>query len=157
MRRLLYLLVLAAFIFTTGCQTVIDREKEARLEIYCNDENYVTLTGEVVKIDNDEIVDDGITLFIKCESLKQYVATVDDICQYWVFCSSKLNIAVGDTIEYTMVSTQYVSTKYDGDDFHPTPDDWFPIVAIDKNGENILSLEEGKENLIAWVNQLQYK
>ena len=112
------------------------------LEIYCNDENYISLTGKVITINSNE---HDTMVVIKCESLKQHILDEDDECEYWVFSNSNLNITVGDMITYITVKVRIKNNE------------WLPIVAINKNGEDILAFNEGKSNLINWVNQLQMK
>jgi hypothetical protein len=58
---------------------------------------------------------------------------------------SDINICIGDTIVYTTVPNCLDHMSY------------LPIVEICKNDETILGFEEGKENLINFVKQIQYK
>ena len=143
MRKLLYFVIILTFIFMSGCQTALERDKREMLEIYGNDDNYITLIGEVTEIDSESNY--NIMLSIKCENLKQYDVNADDECKYSVFSSSNVNIGVGDTIVYKTVPNRFDYMEF------------LPIVAIDKNDETILGFEEGKENLISWVKQLQFK
>ena len=143
MRKLLYLVIILTFIFMSGCQTALERDKREMLEIYGNDDNYITLIGEVTEIDSESNY--NIMLSIKCENLKQYDVNADDECKYSVFSSSNVNIGVGDTIVYKTVPNRFDYMEF------------LPIVAIDKNDETILGFEEGKKNLISWVKQLQFK
>lgn len=143
MRKLLCLVIILIFVFMSGCQTAVEGNKIDMLEIYGNDDNYITLTGEVTAIDSESSF--NVVLSIKCEDLKQYGINTDDECKYLVFSSSNVNIGVGDTIVYKTVPNFLDYT------------DFLPIVAIDKNDETILNFEEGKENLISWVKQIQYK
>lgn len=142
MKRLVFLIILFSLIITTGCQTALERDKKEMLEIYCNDENYISLTGKVITINSNE---HDTMVVIKCESLKQHILDEDDECEYWVFSNSNLNITVGDMITYITVKVRIKNNE------------WLPIVAINKNGEDILAFNEGKSNLINWVNQLQMK
>lgn len=144
MRKLLCLAIISTFIFMSGCQTAMERDKREMLELYSNDDNYITLTGEVTEIDNESGY--NIMLSIKCADLKKHNVNVGDEYKYWVFSSSNVNIGVGDTIVYKTVPI--ILDKHT---------EWFPIVAIEKNGKSILSFAEGKENLINFVNQLQFK
>ena len=127
----------------SGCQTALERDKREMLEIYSNDDNYITLIGEVTEIDRESSY--NIILSIKCEHLKQYDVNAGNECKYSVFSSSDINIGVGDTIVYKTVPSRFDYMEL------------LPIVAIDKNDETILGFEEGKENLISWVKQLQFK
>ena len=144
MKKLLCLVIILTFVFMSGCQYAVERDKRAMLEIYGNDDNYITLIGEVTEIDSESGY--YVMLSIKCEELKQYDFNADE-WKYLVFSSSNnLNIDVGDTIVYKTVLNRF---NY--------MDEFLPIVAIDKNDETILGFEEGKENLINCVKQIQYK
>lgn len=143
MRKLLCLVIILTFVFMSGCQTALERDKREMLEIYGNDDNYITLIGEVTEIDRESSY--NIILSIKCEDLKEYDVNADNECKYSVFSSSDINIGVGDTIVYKTVLSRFDYMEL------------LPIVAIDKNDETILGFEEGKENLISWVKQLQFK
>ncbi len=143
MRKGLCFIIIFTLIFMSGCQTALERDKMEMLEEYGNDDNYITLTGEVTEIDSESSY--NIILSIKCENIKQYDANADDECKYSVFSSSNVDVCVGDTIIYKTVLSSV--------DYMEFP----PIVAIDKNNETILCFEEGKENLINWVKQLQHK
>lgn len=142
MKKVICLAVLFILVLTTGCQTAIERDKAKMLEIFQNTDNYITLTGTVIQVDNGS---HRTKIVVRCEELKQLLAQEDDECEYWVFSNSNVNISVGDSIVYTTVPLQ---------DPYGT---WLPIVAISTNGNDILNFEEGRENLIEWVNQLQMK
>lgn len=143
MRKLLCLVIILTFVFMSSCQTALERDKREMLEIYGNDDNYITLIGEVTEIDSESSY--NIMLTIKCEDLKQYNVNADDECKYSVFSFSNIDIGVGDTIVYKTVPNRFDYMEF------------LPIVAIDKNDTTILGFEEGKENLISWVKQLQFK
>ena len=104
-----------------------------------NDDNYITLIGEVTEIDSESSY--NAMLSIKCEELKQYNLNADDECKYSVFSSSNVNIGVGDTIVYKTIPNRFDYMEF------------LPIVAIDKNDETILDFEEGKEN--SRINHIQ--
>ena len=142
MKKVICLVVLFILVLTTGCQTAIERDKAKMLEIFQNTDNYITLTGTVIQVDNGS---HRTKIVVRCEELKQLLAKENDECEYWVFASSNVNISVGDSIVYMTVLFQ---------DPHRH---WLPIVAVNINGNDILNFEEGNENLIQWVNQLQMK
>ena len=145
MKKLLCIVLVLVLVFMSSCQTAVERQKRQMLEIFCNDDNYITLTGEVTEIDiEDSDVMYMMSVSIKCEDLKQYVVNADDY-DYWVFCSSDINICIGDTIVYKTVPNCLDHMCC------------LPIVEICKNDETILGFEEGKENLINYVKQIQYK
>ncbi len=146
MKKLLCIVLVLVLVFMSSCKSpAVERQKRQMLEIFCNDDNYITLTGEVTEINiEDNEVMYMMFVSIKCEDLKQYVVNADDY-DYWVFCSSDINICIGDTIVYTTVPNCLDHMSY------------LPIVEICKNDETILGFEEGKENLINFVKQIQYK
>jgi len=143
MKKLLCLIVTLTFVFVSGCQTALSSDKREMLEIFGNDDNYITLIGEVTGIDREGSY--NVILSIKCEDLKQYIVNADHECNYSVFSSSDVNVDIGDTIVYKTVpkSLDYMA--------------FLAIVAIEKDGETILRFEDGKEELISFVKQLQYK
>ena len=137
MKRVILLILILFGI--TGCQA---SNKKEMLEIYSNDENYITLQGQIVEMNN---TNNDIFVSIKCEELKQYIPYEKDICEYWIFSKQITNLYVGDIIVFitSKVRFEYI--------------EWLPIVSITKNNICILKFEEGKNNLINWVNQLQMK
>ena len=75
MKKLLCLIVTLTFVFISGCQTALSSDKREMLEIFGNDDNYITLIGEVTGIDREESY--NVILSIKCEDLKQYIVNAD--------------------------------------------------------------------------------
>ena len=128
------------FVLLTGCDTALNRSKKEMLEIYSNDENYITLTGEIIEIEEKE---NNIWVKIKCKELLEYIKNEKEICNYWVFAESIIDVNVGDIISYTTVKIKY--------------NEWLPIVSIEKNNKTVLEYQTGKKNLLDWVNQLQMK
>ena len=138
MKKILLLALLFVFLCTTACSTALERDKKQMLKTYCSDENYISLSGEIVEIANEEN-----KLTIKCKDSK-LPSSNDDTCEYLVFADTTANLKVGDTIVYTTVKEQIANYSA-------------PIVAITKDDKEILDFQTGKENLINWVNQLQAK
>lgn len=102
-------------------------------EKYSDDQNYVTFTGEVIEYEDCYVV-------IKCEELKNYLHYEDDFCDYLIFWDQIIELSVGDQIEFVTVP------------FHFYNGHLLPIVEIKKNEITLLSFEDGKDNLINWVN-----
>lgn len=123
----------------TGCQS---SNKKEMLKIYSNDENYITLKCEIIEINN---TNKDILVSIKCEELKQYIPYEKDICKYLIFSEQTIDIHIGDIVFFVTSNVRFEYIE------------WLPIVSITKNNINILKFEEGKKNLINWVNQLQMK
>lgn len=142
MKRLLCLFIALNFIFATGCQTALARDKEKMIGIWSHDEKYITLTGQVMMVDDDGFY---TMVVIQCDTLPQYIENKNHEWDYRIFSEFKVDVAIGDTITYTTVENPIPSNK------------WLPIVAISKNGESLLTFDEGKKNLINWVNQLEMK
>ncbi len=141
MKKFFYIIIVCILVFAAGCDTAVKREKAKRLNIYSHDENYVTVTGEVTrKKENYRTI-----IIMKSEELKKYNKNIKSECEFIIFSDFDVNLSIGDIISITTVPV-YVNS-----------DDWLPIVAIYKNGECILTFEDGKQNLIDWVNQLQAK
>ena len=84
MKRVILLILILFGI--TGCQA---SNKKEMLEIYSNDENYITLQGEIVEMNN---TNNDIFVSIKCEELKQYIPYEKDICEYWIFSKQITNL-----------------------------------------------------------------
>ena len=51
MKKLLSFLFLMILCFA-GCQSPLQKQKNEMLEVYGNDENYITLTGEVIEVES---------------------------------------------------------------------------------------------------------
>lgn len=139
MKRIMLIILIFVLFGITGCQPP---GKQKMLEVYSNNENYITLQGEIIEIIN---TNNDILLLIKCEELKQYIPNEIDVCEYRIFSNHTIDIHVGDNV---MFITSNVRFKYI---------EWMPIVSITKNNINLLEFGEGKKNLLNWVNQLQMK
>ena len=143
MKKLLCcVIIICTLISVSGCQYALERKKNQYFEIYEIEENFVSLTGEVLEVEYN-----GMQLVkIKCDELLEYVTEKEyERIHYKVLCDSPLNLEVGDTITFVTVPEH---RKYSY---------CIPIVFVSKDGETLLELEEGKENLIEWVNQLGLK
>lgn len=143
MKRIFCLAIIFA-LFLTSCSIAVNREKRVRLEICNNDENYITLTGKVVGVEIQS-PQSLMNVVIECDELKTYFPNATDTHTFLIHSASHLDLEVGDTIEFTTVRKWSSNKRLTN----------LPIVAISKNNENILSFQEGKQNLINWINQLR--
>ena len=123
--------LLVTFLF--GCKSSNQILAKKMIEKYSNNQNYVTLTGEVIEQNQYRIV-------IKCEELNDYLSYEDELCRYYIYSDEFLVLQVGEEIQFTTVP------------FHFYNGHRLPIVELKINENVLLSFEEGKENLIDWVN-----
>ena len=103
------------------------------IEKYSDIQNYVTLTGEVIEINENNVI-------IKCEELNDYISYEDELCDYYIHSDQFIELQVGEEIQFTTVPFHF----YNGHKL--------PIVELKIDENTLLSFEEGKENLINWVN-----
>lgn len=127
------ILISLLVVFLTGCNLSNQKLIEKMIEKYSEDQNYVTLTGEVIEINENNVV-------IKCEELNDYISYEDELCDYYIYSDEFVELEVGDEIEFTTVPFHF----YNGHEL--------PIVELRIDENTLLSFEEGKENLIDWVN-----
>ena len=104
-------------------------------EKYSNDQNYVVLTGTIV-----EVVLEGSVLVIKSEDLKLYHENYDTD-RFMIYGGPIEDLNVGDEIVFTTVVFYFYNGHI------------LPIVELKKDGVVLLSFEEGKQNLLGWVNE----
>lgn len=141
MKKILYIILLFTVMFTSGCHTANQKLKGRMLNEYCNEENYISLQGEVTKIESEN----SKFVTIRCEGLTSYIDCLDGEIECWICSNHQIILNVGDHIDFTTVPIQFYDNQK------------LPIVAISQNETVLLNLEEGKDNLIEWVNQLQSK
>lgn len=127
------ILISLLVVFLTGCNLSNQKLIEKMIEKYSEDQNYVTLTGEVIEINENNVV-------IKCEELNDYISYEDELCDYYIYSDEVVELEVGDEIKFTTVPFHF----YNGHEL--------PIVELIIDENTLLSFEEGKENLIDWVN-----
>lgn len=127
------ILISLLVVFLTGCNLSNQKLIEKMIEKYSEDQNYVTLTGEVIEINENNVV-------IKCEELNDYISYEDELCDYYIYSDEFVELEVGDEIKFTTVPFHF----YNGHEL--------PIVELRIDENTLLSFEEGKENLIDWVN-----
>lgn len=129
---LVLILVLILVVFLSGCNSFDKKLAERMIEKYSEDQNYVVFIGEVVEYNGNDVI-------IKCEELKNYISYEDELCDYYIYSTHSIELSVGEQIEFTTVPFHF----YNGHKL--------PIVEIKKDGEMILSFNEGKDILINWV------
>ena len=100
---------------------------------YSDDQNYVILTGEVTKFYKNNVI-------IKCEELRNYLSFQKELCDYYIYSKNFVQLQAEDEIEFVTVPFHF----YNGHKL--------PIVELKKDGITLLAYEEGKKNLIDWVN-----
>ena len=137
-RILLFILIFILFGFT-GCKPP---GKQKMLEVYSNNENYITLQGEIIEINN---TNNNVFVTIKCEELKKYIPNEKDVSEYLIFSNYDIDIQDGDNVRFITSNIRFKYTR------------WLPIVSIIRDDIILLEFNEGKKNLIDWVNQLQMK
>lgn len=120
-------------IFLSGCHLSNQILAKEMIEKYSEDQNYVTLMGEVIECNDNNAV-------IRCEELHDYIGYEDELCDYHIYSDKFIELSVGEQIEFTTVPWHF----YDGHKL--------PIVELKIDENTLLSFEEGKQNLIDWVN-----
>ena len=134
MNKFTLVFTLSFIILLSGCYSSNGKLANKMIEKYSDDQNYVVLTGEIVGHNNNQTI-------IKCEELKKHIKYQSDICKYYIHSEYPLELSVGDIIEFSTVPYHF----YNGHKL--------PIVELKKNGEILLGFEEGKSNLLDWVNK----
>ena len=132
MKKFTFLITLLV-VFLSGCNISNQKLAKKMIEKYSDNQNYVTLTGEVIEINENNAV-------IKCEELNDYISYEDELCDYYIYSDESVELEVGDEIKFTIVPFHF----YNGHKL--------PIVELRIDEITLLSFEEGKENLIDWVN-----
>ena len=132
MKRNAILLTLLV-VFLSGCNVSDQKLAEKMIGRYSEDHNYVTLVGEVVESEDNNVI-------IKCNNLNEYIGYEDELCDYYIYSNQFIELSAGEQIEFTTVPFHF----YNGHKL--------PIVELKADNNILLSFEEGKENLIDWVN-----
>ena len=120
-------------VFLAACNISNQRLAKKMIEKYSEEKNYVTLIGEIVEINENNAV-------IKCEELNDYIGYEDEICDYYIYSNQFIELQAGDEVEFTTVPFHF----YNGHKL--------PIVELKIDENTLLLFEEGKKNLIDWVN-----
>lgn len=127
------ILISLLFVFLAGCNISNQKLAKKMVEKYSDNQNYVTLIGEVIEFNENNVI-------IKCEELNDYISYEDALCDYYIYADNYVDLQVGEEIQFTTVPFHF----YNGHKL--------PIVELKIDENTLLSFEEGKDNLINWVN-----
>ena len=141
-KKTISLLLVSILLCLSGCQMAVERDKNEMLRLYGNDDNFIKVSGEIVSISYESVYS---TALIKGIDLSEKLPIEEDTCLFWIFSQEKMDLRAGDVIIFTTATVRFKSN------------DWLPIVEIIKDGNTVLSIDCGKDSLLSWVNQLQYK
>ena len=133
MKKFTILVIFLLVTFLIGCTTSNQKLAKKMIEKYSDNQNYVTLTGEVIEFNENNVI-------IKCEELNDYLSYEDELCDYYIYSGQFVELQVGEEIQFTTVPFHF----YNGHKL--------PIVELKIDENTLLSFEEGKENLLDWVN-----
>lgn len=133
MKKFRFLIILLVT-FLSSCTLSNHILAQKMLKKYSDDQSYVTLSGEITKINKNNNV------IIKCEDLNNYINYQSELCDYHIYSTYIIELSIGDKIEFVTVPFHF----YNGHKL--------PIVELKIDGKTLLLFEEGKENLINWVN-----
>lgn len=117
----------------SGCDKSNQILANKMIEQYSDNQNYVTFIGETIEFNENNVI-------IKCEELHDYISYEDEICDYYIYSNQFVELKVGEEIKFTTVPFHF----YNGHKL--------PIVELKRDENVLLSFEEGKQNLIGWVN-----
>ena len=139
------IIAICTLLSAAGCQYALDRKKNQYYEIYQDEGNYFAFTGEITEfVTNVGYV--GQLVKIDCGDLLDHISDEEYKHIYFSISSDlPLDLDIGDTIVFVTVPKN-IQFSY-----------CLPIVAVEKDGETLLALEVGKQNLFDWVEQLQLK
>ncbi len=129
MKKIVISITILIALFLFGCNSKLVKKM---IEKYSDDQSYVTLIGEVVEFRDNSVV-------IKCEELNDYLSYEDELCVYYIYSDHTIELSIGEQIEFVTVPFHF----YNGHQL--------PIVALKTDESILLSFEEGKRNLIDWV------
>lgn len=93
------------------------------IEKYSEDQNYVTLMGDVIECNDNNVI-------IWCEELPDYISYEDERCDYHIYSDKFIELSVGDQIEFTTVPWHF----YNGHKL--------PIVELKIDENTLLSLKK---------------
>ena len=142
---LCFAVIICTLISVSGCQYALERKKNQYNEIYHDEENYITFTGKITEFVT-KVGSDGQLVKIECSDLLNHVSDEEyKRIYYRVLSDQPLDLEIGDTITFVTVPKDLKNSYC------------LPIVFVCKDDIILLELEEGKENLFDWVDQLQLK
>ena len=129
MKKFTILVIFLLVTFLFGCNISNQKLAKKMIEKYSDNQNYVTLTGEVIEFNENNVI-------IKCEELNDYISYEDELCDYYIYSDQFVELQVGEEIQFTTVPFHF----YNGHKL--------PIVELKIDENTLLSFEEGKENLL---------
>lgn len=132
MKKFEILIILILMTSLSGCHLSNQILAQKMIEKYSDNQNYVTLSGEVTECNENNVI-------IKCEKLSEYISYQKELCDYYIYSDEIIELSVGDQIDFVTVPFHF----YNGHKL--------PIVELVVDGNTLLTFEEGKENLIEWV------
>lgn len=129
----IFCLILIIFSLTSCTNEMYQKRM---LEYYSEDSNFVELTGIVKEKNQNNTL--TVEVLTKSAEFELYNMEVGD---FMLYTNVEIldNIELEDEIAFTSAPRQF----YDGHKW--------PIVALSKGGQKLLSFEEGKENYINWI------
>ena len=133
MKKLAILITLLLVASLSGCYSSNQILADRMVEKYSEAQSYVALSGEIIEVNENNVT-------IKCEELNKYISYENDLCEYLIYSDVILVLSVGDKVDFATVPFHF----YNGHKL--------PIVELKIDGDTLLSFEEGKENLLYFVN-----
>ena len=132
MKKFVFMITLLLVTSLSGCNLSNRMLADKMIEKYSDAQSYVALSGEITEVNENNVT-------IKCEELNEYISYEDELCEYFIYSDEILELSVGDKMDFTTVPFHF----YNGHKL--------PIVELKIDGDTLLSFEEGKENLLYWV------
>lgn len=125
--------------------------KKRNSEYYSNDDIYIKLSGSVIEIGemyiNEEASYSFLKVKIQCDDMKNYNKDYNENVDYYVFTSNMIDLLPGDEIEFVFPKYNRTYQRC----ICPL------VVEIEKEGNVILDISEGKELLLKYVTDIHYK
>jgi len=84
----------------SGCYLSNQILAKKMIEKYSDNQNYVSLFGEIIECNESDIV-------IRCEELNTYISYEDEMCDYYIYSNEYLDLSIGDTITYITVTFHF--------------------------------------------------
>lgn len=138
-RKVMYLYI--AIIVSVAFLTLVSCDTKEMIEYYAEKSNYVSITGTVSYV---KLSEDSSALYLAFDDMSRQLS---DNC-FKVIGNNliilqdslgEVKIQLGDKLEFI------TAPRYFGDGYV------MPIVSIQKDGVELLSFEDGVNNLLAWL------
>ena len=134
MKKFAVIIALVIITLFPGCHISDQILAQKMLEKYSDNESYVTLSGKIIELNENN------NILISCKELSKHLSYQSELCAYHIYSNQIIELSVGDQIDFVTVPFHF----YNGQKL--------PIVELKTDGNILLTFEEGKENLIEWVN-----